>query len=75
MNKRHNIAKVTRTPRSRLAEVVSKHKGAFSRIYVQKHSSAMAFLYETELSEIEAMIEVAEKVGSKTGQKKSQAKD
>lgn len=44
---------------------LASQKGNSNRIYVQKHSDVMEYLYESESSEIKAMIESAEKIAGK----------
>lgn len=55
--------KNTKSTRERIA--IASKKGNSNRIYVQKHSDVMEYLYESESSEIEAMIESAKKIADK----------
>lgn len=63
-NKHHKNAKIARgqkQTKARIAEAVGKKGESANRIFVRKHSELVGFLYNSEIEEINTMIETASK--------------
>ena len=58
---RKRKSKNTKSTKERIAKE-SKKETSHNRIYVEKHSNVMEYLYDSESSEIEAMIQSANKI-------------
>ena len=64
--------KNNKSAKVRIAENAKQRGNSESRIYIKKHSDAMAFLYETERTEIESMIQSADKISNKEVEESSE---